>query len=135
MLMPWSLALLFAITPVQALPPPASTALRGIVVDAQTAAPLRDARVLITELGRSAQSGADGRFEFQNVAPGSYTLTVSLIGFVFVRRHVDVAAGGMPDLTVPLAEGTGAYQETVTVKPDAAGDVGVGSQSELGSAG
>ena len=69
-----------------------------------------------------ARSGpsADGRFEFANVKPGTYTLTVSTIGYIFVRRHVDGARRDATSrLTVPLAEGTGTYQETVTVAADA----------------
>jgi hypothetical protein len=120
----------------QAPAPASGPAVTGVVVNAQTAAPIADARVMLVELARSVQTGQDGRFQFQNVAPGSYTLTVSLIGYVFVRRHVDVAPGGAAlDLTIPLAEGTGAYQETVSVKPAAStAEVGVGSQQDLGSA-
>ncbi len=65
-----------------------------------------------------------------------YTITVSLIGYTFVRRQVEVVAGATMELTIPLAGGTGAYQETVSVTPAAAatGEIGVGSQQELGSA-
>ena len=74
---------------------------------------------------------------FQGVPAGQYTLTISVIGYIFVRRHLDVPLDAGGELTIPLAEGTGTYQETVTVNPPpaAASETGVASQSELGSAG
>lgn len=115
---------------------PTPPAIRGIVVNAKTAAPIADARVLLVELSRSTKTTADGRFEFANVPTGRYTLTVSMIGYIFVHRQVNVGAAAI-NLTLPLAEGTGTYQETVTITAATAApkEVGVASQSELGSAG
>ena len=93
--------------------------IRGTVVDAGTQAPVKDAQVFLVELARSVITGADGRFEFADVKPGTHTLTVSRIGYIFVRRRVPIAAGVTLDITVPLAEGTGTYQETVTVAASA----------------
>jgi hypothetical protein len=111
--------------------------IRGTVVDAGTQAPVKDAQVFLVELARSVITGADGRFEFADVKPGTHTLTVSRIGYIFVRRRVPIAAGVTLDITVPLAEGTGTYQETVTVAASAPTSslAGVSSQIELGSAG
>jgi len=122
-------------------PPPASTitvaasSVRGTVVNGQTSAPVADARVTLVELAQSAVTAPDGRFEFTNVAPGRYTLSVSTIGFIFVRRRIDLAANTVVDLSVPLAEGTGTYQESVTVSasPQVMRDPGT-STAELGSA-
>src|SRR5207249_1538768 len=111
-------------------------AIQGVVVNAKTTAPIADARVLLVELSRSTKSSADGRFQFANVPAGRYTLTVSMIGFIFVHRQVNVGNTAL-ELTLPLAEGTGTYQEnvTITAAPAGAPEVGVSSQSELGSAG
>jgi len=116
---------------------PLPPAVHGVVVNANTGAPIADARVLLVELSRSALTGADGRFEFGNVAAGRYTLTVSLIGYIFVHRQIAVTTAGL-DLTLPLSEGTGTYQETVTISATAAAaakEIGVGAQAALGSAG
>jgi hypothetical protein len=119
------------------VPQAQTVTIRGTVVDAGTQAPVKDAQVFLVELARSVITGADGRFEFADVKPGTHTLTVSRIGYIFVRRRVPIAAGVTLDITVPLAEGTGTYQETVTVAtaPPSSSLAGVSSQMDLGSAG
>jgi hypothetical protein len=119
------------------VPQAQTVTIRGTVVDAGTQAPVKDAQVFLVELARSVITGADGRFEFADVKPGTHTLTVSRIGYIFVRRRVPIVAGVTLDITVPLAEGTGTYQETVTVAAAAPPPSlpGVASQMELGSAG
>jgi hypothetical protein len=113
---------------------PGLPAVRGVLIDAHTNAPVTGAQVTLVELARSARTDADGRFLFERVPAGKHTLTVSLIGYIFVRREVELAPNVLIDLTMPLSEGTGTYQETLSVSPPAAVDVGVASQRELGSA-
>ena len=114
------------------------TTIRGTVVNAQTSAPVADAKVTLAEAHMTVKTSQDGRFEFAQVAPRTYTLTVSTIGFIFVRRQVDASANQDIDITIPLAEGTGTYQDAVKVAADATTRpkaLGVSSQMELGSAG
>src|SRR5215471_11719725 len=61
-------------------------AIEGIVLRAGTTQPIANA---VVELGSgnksqnlAAATGADGRFEFRNLAPGRYSLTVSRNGYV-----------------------------------------------------
>lgn len=110
--------------------------LRGRIVDARTNAPVADAQVTLVEPARTARTDADGRFEFAGLAARSVTVTVSTIGYIFVRRRVEIAPGVNADLTIPLTEGTGTYQEAVTVDGQAVRPkaIGVSSQMELGSA-
>jgi hypothetical protein len=133
MLGAWTLAGLLLIGPPQDAPLRTVT---GVVIDAATAKPVSGARVVLVEIARSTQSGSDGRFEFQNVPAGPHTLTVSLIGYIFVRRQIDASGPAALDLTIPISEGTGTYQETVTVAANAEtrSEVGVASQTDLGSA-
>jgi hypothetical protein len=118
------------------VPQQATSSLRGTVVDARTNAPIADAQIALVELNRSVRSDAGGRFEFRELAPRPVTLTVSTIGYIFVRRRIEIAANTAVEITVPLAEGTGTYQEAVTVAADTVRPraIGVSSQMELGSA-
>lgn len=121
---------------------PAADVVRILVVDAQTSAPLAGVRVQLQAQDtpsrdlQTRDTDATGQVSFDAVPPGRYILTVSTLGYGFVRRGVTVTAGRALTLTIPLAEGTGAYQEEVTVAAPArgAGEVGVSSQSALGSA-
>jgi hypothetical protein len=105
-------------------PFPQDPTVAGVVVNARTLAPVADARVTLVELGREAQTSAAGRFVFERVPPGTHTLTVSIVGFIFVRRLVTVAPGTPIDLTMPLAEGTDTHREVVTVTATVPREVG-----------
>lgn len=66
----------------------------------------------------------------------SRTLYVSIVGFILVKRTIQIAAGQSLDVTIILSEGTGTYSETVVVS---AGrfreqEKAVPSQQVLGSA-
>jgi hypothetical protein len=86
-------------------------------------------------LRRSATTDAEGRFRFDAVPIGRAELFVSLVGYGFARRDVEVRPGET-DVTIPLSEGTAAYDESVVVKGDVFGarETGVAAQQSLGSA-
>src|SRR5688572_819430 len=94
--------------------PPVSQApvrgqVRGQVIDARTQAPIPGALVTLVEIARPVLTDASGRFDLGDVAAGRATLTVSVVGYIFVRRELDVGTARL-DLQIPLSEGTGAYQ-------------------------
>ena len=112
------------------------------MIDARTNAPVADALVQLRpekarqdDPERAVQTDASGVARFTDVPEGRYLLTVSTIGYIFVRRPVQITAKPVA-VTVPLVEGTGAYQEAVTVgaEPIRTIEPGVASQMELGSA-
>ena len=94
MLAAWLVAALCALTP-QVAATTLSSVVRGVVVDAKAGRPLNDAHVAIVDLRLDTQTDPAGRFEFPHVAPGSHTITISTCGYIFVRRRIEVPAGGV----------------------------------------
>ena len=70
--------------------------LSGRLLNSLNATPLGGATVQIDELRRQTTSGADGAFTFDNVAPGTYHLSVLAQGFSTRRTEVQVVAGMSP---------------------------------------
>jgi hypothetical protein len=116
--------------------PPETGAIGGRVVDAQTSAGLRKVLVLVENGGPSTLTDDSGAFLLPVVEAGPRRLYVSVVGYILVRRDVQVIAGATVDVTIPLSEGTGTYTETVTVAGDRfrAAEPAVAAQQVLGSA-
>ena len=89
--------------------------IRGIVLDGTNGSPVEDVSVQLQDAGQKVKTDSAGRFELSGVAAGRQTVYVSVVGFILVKRTVDVAAGQTLDLTIALTEGTGTYTEQVTV--------------------
>ena len=89
---------------------------RGVIVDARDGTPLREVSVRL-QGGKTTVTGDDGRFELTDVTPGAHELYVSVVDFMLVKRTIAVPAGGVLDITIPVAPGTGTYAESVTVHP------------------
>src|SRR4051812_1345460 len=108
----------------------------GRVIDGRTGAGLDKVLVLIENGGPSTQTDATGAFRIAPITAGSHKLFVSVVGYILVRKIVQVPAGGAIEVTIPLSEGTGTYTETVTVAADPfpRADPGVAAQQVLGSA-
>ena len=106
------LALLFA----AALPAFAET-VSGIVLD-PAGAVVPGARLTLSRASQqsagSTESGADGRFQFPGVLPGSYVLTAEKASFTSSRTAVRIENGKAVDLTVRLSIQT--FSSEVTVK-------------------
>src|SRR5215475_2497667 len=99
--------------------PPAPVAelatIRGVVLDRADGSSIADVRVRLDDAREAVTTDADGRFALSSVQPGRHTLYVSIIGFILVKRTVEVIAGQTVDLTIVLSEGTGTYTEELTV--------------------
>ncbi|MBM3773416.1 MAG: TonB-dependent receptor [Acidimicrobiia bacterium] len=91
--------------------------IRGTVIDARTGVPLSGVLVRVPESGVETATNAEGRFLLARVPAGKRLVYVTLVGFGLSRREVTVANGETVELAIPLAEGTGAYVETITVTP------------------
>ena len=108
----------------------------GQVVDGISGLELSDVRVQIQGQPGSVLTDARGQFTLRGVPPGTHVLTVSVVGFVMVRRELAVGDGGSIYLVIPLTEGTGTYTERVEVTGDLfrQGEAAVPAQQVLGSA-
>lgn len=69
---------------------PLSGAIHGTVVDSESGNPVVGARVRLLELGRSELSHGDGSFHFDNLAPATYAVSVSRVGYAPAERSVRV---------------------------------------------
>jgi TonB-dependent receptor len=90
----------------------AQVAVRGEITDAATARPLAFAEVTVAETERSVTAGANGAYTVSNLAPGSYTLTVSSVGYRPLEKTLDVTAGSAATLDFAL-EAVGITEEVV----------------------
>ncbi|TNE71876.1 TonB-dependent receptor [bacterium] len=67
--------------------------LTGKVTDASTGELLPGANVLITELSRGTATSIDGTYTIENLPAGSYTLSVSYIGYKTKSESITIASG------------------------------------------
>ena len=98
-------------------PAAASADLSGQVVDARTGEPLEKVLVSTEDPSSRVLTGADGRFRLAGLTPGVHRVRASVVGYALFRQDVRVVADA-PPLLVRLTEGTTAFTETVTVRPD-----------------
>lgn len=92
--------------------------LRGVVTEAGTGVPVPAAKVEIrssSQIGgpRSTHTGDDGKFDFLNVTPGRYEITVTVEGIRPVRRRASVALAQTVDLDIPFSAEMAAVETTV----------------------
>jgi hypothetical protein len=114
----WMLLALRPAPPAYAINEQAAGSVNGAVLDARTGQPIAGARIAIDNTTISVLSTETGRFVLPVVAAGPARLIVSLAGYAFVRREIQVIAGMALELTIPLTEGTRAYTEEVRVTGD-----------------
>lgn len=96
-------------------PDPDRGMLQGRVVDAATGVTLANVTVALSGTSAaSATTGVDGVFQFNNLAPGSYSLSISLAGYATVSTQTTVNANATKDLgTISLVKSTTATTGTV----------------------
>lgn len=75
----------------------------GRIVD-RAGQPVRDATVTIPELSRAVSSGPDGRFRFDGIPQGRYTLAVRRLGYVAIARSIVVGEAPL-DVSLTLEAG------------------------------
>jgi TonB-dependent receptor len=86
--------------------------LSGRVVDASGGV-VPGSMVTIQPTGNSIASDSQGRFTFENLPPGSYTVTVNHSGFATFTGNVTISAGGRSSLDVTLSVAAASQQVVV----------------------
>ncbi|MBR4532272.1 carboxypeptidase regulatory-like domain-containing protein [bacterium] len=76
----------------------------GQVIDFDTQAPISGAQVDLNPTGKSIFTGSDGQFEFQELDPGQYTVTVQTAGYTLNRKTVMTVAGELAHITIILSK-------------------------------
>src|SRR5687768_12556741 len=94
--------------------------IQGMVTDPSQAA-VTSAKVTLKNINTGVESArttdATGRFVFDFVQPGTYTVTVEAAGFSrFIRENISVLTAG--DVTVPVQMAVGGVAESVTVSAE-----------------
>lgn len=94
------------------LPPNTKAVVSGIVTDSKGLERLENAQAILTRVGKlpkdhkrlEALTDDEGKFEFADVDPGEWTLTVSSKNMMAHSAKLMLKAGEVKDLKVPLAE-------------------------------
>jgi outer membrane receptor protein involved in Fe transport len=99
------ITILFAFLFVQLIYPQAKGSLTGAVTDSKTNEPLFGVNIILKGTYYGASSNLDGHYKVDNIAPGSYTVEVSLIGYKTTQfTGMKIEAGKSKKLDIKLAE-------------------------------
>ncbi|MGB0065228.1 MAG: carboxypeptidase regulatory-like domain-containing protein, partial [Terracidiphilus sp.] len=98
----------------------ANGSVSGTVKDISGAV-LQGARIDLEPATRIVSSDAQGNFVIQDVKPGSYTVTISYVGFTAFSTSIEVTAGRPTSLDATLVVST--TNQQVTVSAALEGDV------------
>lgn len=101
----------------------------GTVLDARGGEPLARVRVQLTGADREAVTGPDGRFRFEAVEAGKYSLHVETVGYRLLQREVEVGAGDLT-LEIVLSPDTFRRTDSVEVRADVFEPVAAASPSQ-----
>ncbi|WP_426669578.1 TonB-dependent receptor domain-containing protein [Mucilaginibacter sp. McL0603] len=78
--------------------------LKGRITDGTSNEPLPGAYIHFDNLNKGAVTDAFGNFEFDKLSPGEYKIKVKYIGFEEFEKEINIAAGQVIILNIPLAE-------------------------------
>lgn len=87
----------------------------GLVTDYTNAnTPIAGATVTLSTKGLTKTTGADGRFEFSDVTPGTYTLQIAANSYQATTKQVSVVAGQTANCDVQLTKSGASVEITPT---------------------
>lgn len=76
--------------------------LHGIVTDAASADCVQGATVTLSPGGKTQTTGSDGRYQFTDIDPMQYTVTVQKTGYMTNRKMVTVLSGEATEANISL---------------------------------
>ncbi len=87
--------------------------IKGKIIN-QNGEPVSNASVMIIETKIGTAADDDGAFSFSGIAPGTYTLQISAVGYGTTIRKVTVTSNAITDISLQLTDDS-ANMEEVTV--------------------
>lgn len=69
--------------------------IQGIVTNMNTTEPIQGVNISLSPTGASAVTGSDGRYEFNNLEPGNYTVQGVKAGFESNTKNISITAGNV----------------------------------------
>ncbi|WP_242979002.1 TonB-dependent receptor [Rhodohalobacter mucosus] len=79
-----------------------TASMNGYITDSQTGETLLSANVALLEINRGTSSNTSGYYSIPNVAPGTYTLAASYIGYRRFEREITLEVGETLRLDIEL---------------------------------
>ena len=76
----------------------------GVVSDQETAEPIAGASVVLSPGGKTKTTGTDGRYEFADLDPQQYTITVQKTGYQTNRKTITAVVGDATEANIPLTQ-------------------------------
>ena len=80
------------------------TSVYGLVTDASNGEPIAGASVQLSPGGATKITGSDGYFEFSDITPMQYTVTVQKEGYSTNRKSITVILGESNQLNITLSK-------------------------------
>lgn len=78
--------------------------LYGVIADSDTGNLITNASVVLSPGGKTKTTGTDGRFEFNDLDPQQYTITVQCTGYQTNRKTVTAVVGEETEANIPLTK-------------------------------
>ena len=76
--------------------------LYGVVADTQTGDPLSGVTVTLSPGGTTQLTGSDGLFEYSDLTPQQYTITVQKSGYQTNRKNVTAVVGEKVQVNITM---------------------------------
>ena len=97
-----------------------SGSIYGIVNDADNGEPVGGAHVALNPGGLTANTGSDGRYEFDGLEPGQYTVQISKSGYKTNSKRISVVAGQQASGDMVLERGEARIRASARRMPGSA---------------